>query len=413
MPGEGIDGSWSCDEVRRSPSAPPLVVTVSTTPGRDVLDVWDALVERTPRTDVTQLSAWARVRASAGFSSVHVLAHRGARLVGGAQLLCRRVPVVGRVGYVPYGPVVDPSADDVDEVWDAIADALRTLGRRQLQMLFVQPPEGADAVSADLIARGFRPSSAGIAPAGSIRIDLSDDLGQIRSRFGRRLRSWPHRWEGRGVTVSVGGARDLPLLARLLTQSAQRQGFTPPSLAYLETLYRELAAGGNVALFIGYVHGRPVAADLVTVCGDMIRGRFAGFHRYGEAARLSVPAAIRWEIIRWGQNRGLRWLDFGGLSDASLDALLSSGGGSGGGGVGGGPAGAVASCDQPKLTFGGTPYRYPPAVEMITPALLRVVYDLARASQRGRRALHWVQVALRVRSVPRSHGRSRIAEDGI
>ena len=79
-------------------------------------------------------------------------------------------------------------------------------------MLFVQPPEGADAVSADLIARGFRPSSAGIAPAGSIRIDLSDDLGQIRSRFGRRLRSWPHRWEGRGVTVSVGGARDLPLL---------------------------------------------------------------------------------------------------------------------------------------------------------------------------------------------------------
>jgi hypothetical protein len=115
MPGEGIDGSWSCDEMRRSPSAPPLVVTVSTTPARDVLDVWDALVERTPGTDVTQLSAWARVRASAGFSSLHVLAHRGASLVGGAQLLCRRVPVVGRVGYVVevrrarWRPVTSPS----------------------------------------------------------------------------------------------------------------------------------------------------------------------------------------------------------------------------------------------------------------------------------------------------------------
>ncbi|MDT0352606.1 lipid II:glycine glycyltransferase FemX [Pseudonocardia charpentierae] len=387
-------------------------------PSRDVLDVWDALVERTPGTDVTQLSAWARVRASAGFSSLHVLAHRGERLVAGAQLLYRSVPVVGRIGYVPYGPVVDPSADDVEAVWDAIADALRALGRRQLRMLFVQPPEGADAVSAGLIARGFRLSSAGIAPAGSIRIDLSDDLGQIRSRFGRRLRSWPHRWESRGVTVSVGGAQDLPLLAQLMTQSAQRQGFTAPPLAYLETLYRELDGGGHVALFIGYVHGRPAAADLVTVCGDMIRGRFAGFDRYGDAARLSVPAAIRWQIIKWGQTRGLRWLDFGGLSDTSLDALLSSGGGTGGGGTGGGgtgggPAGAVAPCDQPKLTFGGTPYRYPPAVEMITPALLRVVYDLARASQRGRRALHWVQVALRVRSVPRPHGRSRIADDGV
>ena len=195
-------------------------------------------------------------------------------------------------------------------------------------MIFIQPPEGADAVSADLLTRGFRLSSAGIAPAGSIRIDLTEDLARIRSRFGRRFRSWPHRWEGRGVTVSVGGEQDLPLLARLMTQSAQRQGFTPPSLTYLQTLYRELAAGGNVALFVGYVHRRPVAADLVTVCGGMIRGRFAGFDRCGEAARLSVPAAIRWEIIKWGKARGLRWLDFGGLSDAT-STRCSYGGGSG------------------------------------------------------------------------------------
>ena len=67
-------------------------------------------------------------------------------------------------------------------------------------------------------------------------------------------------------------------------QSAQRQGFTPPPLAYLQTMYRELDAGGNVALFVGHVQGRPVAADLVTVCGGMIRGRFAGFDRPGRGA---------------------------------------------------------------------------------------------------------------------------------
>jgi hypothetical protein len=30
----------------------------------------------------------------------------------------------------------------------------------------------------------------------------------------------------------------------------------------------------------------------------MIRGRLTGFDRGGEAGRLSVPAAIRWEIIK-------------------------------------------------------------------------------------------------------------------
>ena len=125
MPDERIDRSLSRRPDRPSGSA----VRIYTTPGRIALDEWDALVERTPGTDVTQLSAWARVRASAGFSPLYVHAHRDGKLVGGAQLLYRRVPVVGRVGYVSYGPVVDHSAVDGDAVRTAIADALRALGR--------------------------------------------------------------------------------------------------------------------------------------------------------------------------------------------------------------------------------------------------------------------------------------------
>ena len=116
MPDERIDGSLSRGQGRRGSSASPVVVRVSTAPSRIVLDEWDALVERTPGTDVTQLSAWARVRLSAGFSSLHVLANRDETLVGGAQLLYRRVPVLGRVGYVSYGPVLDGSARDGDAV---------------------------------------------------------------------------------------------------------------------------------------------------------------------------------------------------------------------------------------------------------------------------------------------------------
>jgi hypothetical protein len=367
------------------PATAPVRLMVTDAPDRCLLEQWDALVGRTPGTDVTQLSSWARVRATVGFSAMHVLAFDGDEVVGGAQLLCRRLPVVGRVGYLPYGPVIDPAAEGRAEVCGAIADSLRWLVGDYLHVLFVQPPEGADDVSAELRRRGFRPSSAGIAPTGSVRIDLCDDLATIRSRFGRRLRSWPPRWEERGVKVSVGDEGDLPLLSQLMTHSAHRHGFVAPTPTYLYTLYRELAARGNAAVFVGCANGRPVAADLVTVCGDMIRGRLGGFDRGEDAARLSVPAAIRWEIIKWGQDRGLRWLDFGGLSVATLDALL-----------GGGDAGAtVSSCDQPKLTFGGTAFRYPPAVEMVVPAPLRVAYDLARTSPGGRAALHRARVALR------------------
>jgi lipid II:glycine glycyltransferase (peptidoglycan interpeptide bridge formation enzyme) len=357
---------------------------VSTQPDAGILRNWDRLVERTPGTDVTQLSAWARVRSTRGFEPVYLFAHRAGELVGGAQILSRRIPVMGGVGYLPYGPLIDPTVDDRAMVRRGLVQGLRRLSRRRLRMLFVQPPEGAEDVSADLLVQGFRPSSADIAPAGSIRIDLNEDLHLIRSRFGKRLRSWPNRWDARGVTVELGGEQDVPLLATLMKHTAERQGFSLPPADYIATMYRQLAAGNNAALFVGRVHGVPVAADLVTVCGGMIRGRLTGFDRCGEAARLSVPAAIRWEIIKWGKSRGLRWLDFGGLSAATLDAL-----------IGGGEATQVASTDQPKLTFGGRPFRYPQAVEMVGPAPLRMAYDLALHSPRGRQVIKTAQRVLR------------------
>jgi hypothetical protein len=368
-----------------------VAVSVSPRPATEVVQSWDRLVERTPGTDVTQLSAWARVRAPHGFTPLYLLAHRGDELVGGAQVLIRRLPLLGAIGYVPYGPLVDRTDGGCSTVRRGLVEGLHRLGRGRLRMLFVQPAEGDDDVSTDLLACGFRRSSADIAPAGSVRIDLTDDLAEIRSRFGRRLRSWPNRWPERGVTVEQGDAQDLPLLTSLASRTAARHGFRAPPPEHVATVYRELAPGGHAALFVGRVHGTPVAADLVTVCGGLIRGRLCGFDRGGEAARLSVPAAIRWEIIQWGQARGLRWLDFGGLSAASLHALLDEGART-----------EVSPTDQPKLTFGGTPFRYPPAVELVTPPSLRMAYDVARRSPPGRQAIAWAQQAMRGRRARRA-----------
>jgi lipid II:glycine glycyltransferase (peptidoglycan interpeptide bridge formation enzyme) len=355
-------------------------------PGPDALHAWDLLVDRTPGTDVTQLSVWAGLRGRVGFTPLYLLAYRAGELVGGAQILIRRVPVLGLVGYLPYGPLVTPDAATAGTVRRALVDALVALSRRRLRILFVQPPEGAQDTSNDLLRHGFRPSSAGIAPPGSIRIDVTADLAEIRSRFGKRLKSWTNRWESKGVTVRAGDERDIPLLAQLMAGSAQHQGYTPLPLDYLTALYRELAATGQAVLYVGEVDGVPVAADLMTGCGDMVRGRLSGFDRSGDAMRLSVPAAIRWEMIKWAKGQGYRWFDFGGLRPETLAALLDGSDRC---------ADTLPTADQPKVTFGGTAFRYPTPVEMIRPAALRTAYDLAWRSATGRRLFAEVQSLLR------------------
>lgn len=149
----------------------------------------------------------------------------------------------------------------------------------------------------------------------------------------------------------------------LIGHSASHQGYQPLSGDYLRALHRMLASPGHVVLFIGEVNG--VGCRAVHGMRRHAPPAAARFNRSGEAARLSVPAAITWEAMRWVKAAGLRWFDFGGLRAPTLQALLD-----------GGTQGGQPSVDRFKTSFGGAPYRYPVAVEMIHSPLLRITYGL-------------------------------------
>ena len=98
--------------------------------------------------------------------------------------------------------------------------------------------------------------------------------------------------------------------------------------------------------------------------------------------------AVRWEIIQWGKERGYQWLDFGGLPERMLDDMIERG---------------IRMTDEwpsahrSKLAFGGEPFRYPVAVEMVRPALVRWAYDFATGNRHGQRLIRFVKDCLRRR----------------
>ncbi len=250
----------------------------------------------------------------------------------------------------------------------------------------MQPPDDGHDVSGALLIRGFRASEAGISPAGTLRLDLTRSEDELRAGLGRRLRYWTTKWPQRGVRVRLGGPRDVGLLVELMTLTARQHGYAPLPRDYVETFYRELAPRGHAVLFVGEVDGRPVAADLLTGCGGVLKGRLGGFDRLGDAGRLSVPGAVRWEAIRWAKREGYRWFDFGGIDRGMLHDLMAA------------PDrddDRWPSADRAKLAFGGRPFAYPQAVELVRPWPLRAAYDAARNSARGRAALEAASQRLR------------------
>lgn len=360
----------------------PLTVTIAAEPDPQRIARWDELVLSHPMSDVTQLSGWARLRGRAGYRGVHVFVEDGGELVGGALVLVRRVPLLGTVGYVPYGPLVGAGSAEPEAVRTALADALRWLNRRHARSLFVQPPEGDEETSALLAARGFRPSTADIAPAASLRVDLSVPEDQLRRNLSRRLRGYLRKAEAAGVTVRPARVEELPVVTRLMQETGRHQHFTPFGTGYLEAMHRELAVAGGLICFLGEVGGRAVATSVTTGCAGTLKTRFGGFARFPEVRQLSVPAAVDWGALLWAKQQGYRWFDFSGVLPSSVPVLSAAGKID---------VEALAGPDQFKARFGGQLVRYPQAVERIASPAFRTVYDTARRSDLGRPVVEWAK----------------------
>jgi lipid II:glycine glycyltransferase (peptidoglycan interpeptide bridge formation enzyme) len=364
---------------------PAVVVAVSTDPDGSTIREWDRLVDSTPGSDVAQLSGWATIRRRAGFRPLYLLAHQDGRLVGGALVLERRLPVIGRIGYVSNGPVVSPAVPR-GPVVERVCAEMGRLARTRLRALFVQPPVDAADVSSGLLREGFRHGESGIAPIASIRIDLHRDVESLRRGLTRSNRRRTRTWAERGVDVRVGSREDVPLVAELLAQTAAHQDFEPLSLDYIQTLHRELDAGRHTAVFVAELDGTPVAALLCTLCGGVVKQRLTGMDRSERARREGVAAATVWHAMMWAKDNHHRFYDFGGISATAAQILLS------------GEKAAATRLTGPELfkaSFGGEAFRYPQPVESIPSPLLRVAYDVVRRTRAGTRFVGLVKRALR------------------
>ncbi len=147
---------------------------------------WDAFLAATPGGDYLQTSLWAQVKAPFGWRAVRLVVTQDERIVAGAQLLIRPLPLVGAVGYAPRGPLI---AVDDPELTRLVLDELHRVAKaHRVQYLMVQPPSNGITLAQQLPDWGFRPSPIIMAPIATIRFDLSLEPDDLLARMRKKTR---------------------------------------------------------------------------------------------------------------------------------------------------------------------------------------------------------------------------------
>ncbi|MFB3818317.1 MAG: lipid II:glycine glycyltransferase FemX [Candidatus Methylomirabilales bacterium] len=320
---------------------------------------WDAFVERTPGGHHAQTSLWGQAKGCRGWTSARVIARRGGRIVGGAQLLIRPLPLIGAIGYVPKGPLC--AGDEDLSLSRLVLRELHRLARAcRVRCLMLQPPNNGDALARRLPEWGFSPSPLRLPqPTATALLDLGKDPEALLAGMHPRTRYNVRLGLRRGVVVRQGTAADVPLYCRLMAATGQRQGFAPEPETYIAELHRLLAPRGWLALFVAEYQGEPVSAALAVCFGDTVcykRGAWSGSqgkHRPNEA--------LQWEMIQWARSKGYRHYDFEGIDAGVARALLQ----------GETPDLARHTVSSFKLGFGGRPVLLPEVCAYVYHPLLR------------------------------------------
>jgi peptidoglycan pentaglycine glycine transferase (the first glycine) len=318
---------------------------------------WNALVADLHGAHLLQTWEWAHVKSAFGWEPLPFVwrtssgpndtstrdESREGAVVAAAMVLRR--PVLSRgfvrrlcVLYVPKGPLLDPNRTSLRI---QVLTDLRSLGRKLGAILVKVDPDvemgqgypGGEvcthnpvgAAWEDLLrVGGWRFSEAQIQFRNSVWIDISAPADEVLSRMKQKTRYNIRLAERRGVQVRSGGTEDIPMLYRMYSETADRDGFVIRSEDYYRTVWGTFfrVSGSTVQpsaeALVAEVQGEPIAALLLF--------RFAGraYYLYGMSRathREMMPNhLLQWEAIRRAQKWGCGIYDLWGAPDTFTEA---------------------------------------------------------------------------------------------
>jgi lipid II:glycine glycyltransferase (peptidoglycan interpeptide bridge formation enzyme) len=354
-------------------------------------ETWDAFVRSSDRASYLQTSAWARVKASTGWSSIlvgDVAGTRGENEALGGQLLTRPIPMTAwRFAYAPRGPIAASWNPHTMPEW-TIALRAAALGRGALAGTAIVriDPEIEAGTAFDMVEHeggrvfgrttieewlrggGWR-RAPDMQPHRTRIVDLTAEEAALWSGLRKKWRQYVNKARSNGIVVrdadptAETGAFDT--FHRVMRDVSKRTALPLRSAQAFREIWEAFApTGESRLLFADDAKGETQAVLLLVRCGTRVVEPYGGMTDAGAESRANY--LLKWEAIRTSRERGATSYDMWGLIGTGIDYF--------------------------KEGFGGREVTYVGAWDL---ALSPVGAAVFRAGERGRQLYRAIRRAIR------------------
>lgn len=323
---------------------------------------WNDFVLNHPQGHRMQTTLWADTKAHTGWNVRYLTVEQQGRLLGGAQLYERRLPLLGSLICLPKGPLSAPGQPQIAD-W-LIKEVRQWACSSSKFCLLVQPPDQAGQLAQSLLQENFtKLAHENIVPPGTIIIDLSPEVEDLFKNLSRTKRGNLRRAQKSGIEVRKGCTEDLDIFYTLYKNTGCYLNFQPVHQEKFETIWQTLAPSGHAQLFISYFGDEPLSALLMLCFGKTATAwRFGWSGCHGEKRPND---ALFWHAIQWAKEKGFSYFDFGEIELEAARCLCN------GNTI---PQEYLYTSIMFKMGFGGTPVLYPETYIYFTSAGMRWLY---------------------------------------
>lgn len=249
-----------------------------------------------------QLWGWGELKATGSWRAYRVVIESDEKVIGGAQILVRRLPwPFRRLNYIPRGPF--GGVLDSPEAMQLLADNVRhRIGGTHLAM----DPDVTDWQPVGKWQRGAN----NFLVAKTLVLDLAQTEDELLSAMAKKTRQYIRKSAQSGLMVRQLTTEDeLQQAMKVYHQTAQRAGFALHDDEYYYDCARLL---DNHCV----VYGAFFENELVSFVW-LVESERVAFELYGgmteRGQQLRANYALKWHAIRAAKRRGVAYYDMNGL----------------------------------------------------------------------------------------------------